>query len=376
MSSTMDLIRAGAQQAASGKQLDSNTIDKGVETSESSAVLSDGDFVTGSESTMDDLLPGSEDTQADSGDGQKKAEEQASSEASTKPQTSDKEVITVTDETGRRKKVEIDYTDRKAIKKAHELSVGARKWQAERDQALAATKAKDEKLSELSGNWQVMEAAYKNGGVEGIIDLLEGRPGASKAWLDKQIERHNFLQNASPKELQELQSREQAEKDRKEIDKIRKENEEFKKSITADRETAELRSLESRVHPSFERHRFADKLGDPEGEQMFDEMLWNTALQRLEPYEAKGLDISPELVEREFRTVAVALRKRIGAQAEKKASKVIEQKKQDATEHVQSQIKAGYKTSGTAQEARNLIQSGNLTGLLKNWGKYGNLFNK
>jgi predicted ATPase with chaperone activity len=109
---------------------------------------------------------------------------------------------------------------------------------------------------------------------------------------------------------------------------------------------------------------------------MFDEMLWNTALKRLEPYEEKGLDLTPELVEREFYNVSKALRSRIGLQAEKKASKAIEQKKREATENVQSKVMSGYKTEGAAQEARGLIDSNNLTGLLKNWGKYGSLFKK
>jgi hypothetical protein len=143
-----------------------------------------------------------------------------------------------------------------------------------------------------------------------------------------------------------------------------------------EKETAELRSLESTVHPVFDRYRFADKLGDSDTEQMFDEMLWNAALKRLEPYEEKGLPITADLVEREFKSVSTALRKRINLQAEKKAAKAVEQKKREATENVQAAVSNGYRSSSAAKEAEDLIKSGNIAGLFKGWGKYGKVFNK
>lgn len=326
--------------------------------------------VTGQESTNDDLLPGSEDAPADPQNAK------GTGQSPTKSDVSAKEVITVTDETGKRRKVEVDYSDRQAIKKAVEMMHGARKWQAERDQARQEVAKERTEKAELKANWNAMETAFQRGGVEGLIDLLEGKHGAYKAWEQKAIQRAKFLEQASPEEVQALEAREQATKSTRELERIRKENEEFRKQMTQTKEEADLSALSSRVTPVFDKYRFADKLGDSNDEHMFDEMLWNSALKRLEPYEEKGLEISPELVEREFRNVALAIRKRIGLQAEKKASKVIEQKKQEATENVQAKVMSGYKTGGAAKEARDLIESRNLTGLLKNWGKYGGLFNK
>ena len=88
-----------------------------------------------------------------------------------------------------------------------------------------------------------------------------------------------------------------------------------------------MKVLESTVHPSFDRYRFADKLGDANTEAMFDEMLWNSALKRLEPYEEKGIPLTSDLVEKEFKAVSVALRKQINVQAEKKAAKAVAQRK-------------------------------------------------
>ncbi len=376
MASTADLIRGGAASIASGKQVDSNSVGAAVGspevTSESTGVTVDeGEFTTAGESTTDDLLPG-EDTPKDSAEGDKGP---ASSEQ--KQTSENREVITVTDEHGRRKKLEIDYSDRKATRKAHEMAVGARKWQAERDQARQQLQKEMHEKSELRTNWEALEKTFQEKGLEGIVDLIEGRPGAFKQLEKKIIDRARFLDNASPEEIQALEAKERAELSNKELQRIRKENEDFRKEMAAEKETAELRSLESRVHPVFDKYRFADKLGDANDEHMFDEMLWNSALKRLEPYEEQGLSITPELVDREFRNVAMAIRKRIGLQAEKKAAKVVEQKKQEATENVQAAVKSGYSSGNkNAQEARDLINNGNLTSLLKGWSKYGSLFNK
>ncbi len=371
MASTMDIIRSGAQQAAAGKALDSNTIDSDSAGSDSNGVtIDEGQFVSAQESSDEDLLPGSETTP----EGSSESSEATSSDTKSQ-KTPGKETITVTDDKGRRK-LEIDYQDKESIKKAHIQAAGMRKFQAERDQALQSRKQLESQFGEIKSNMDILEKVYREGGVEGLVDLLEGKRGAYRSQVQKQIDRHEFMKKASPEEVEALTAREQSEKQGRELDRIRKENEEFRKQMTDERETSEMRSLESQVNPVFDKYRFSDKLGNPDDEHMFDEMLWNTALKRLNPYEEKGHTITPELIDQEFRNVAMSIRKRIGLQAEKKASRVIEQKKQEATENVQAKVMSGYKSSGNAQEARALIQNGNLTGLLKNWGKYGNLFQK
>lgn len=371
--STSDLIRSGAAQAAAGKELDSNTIGGDTNSESLGVSVDEGNFTTAGESEEIDLLPSDEAHEQDSSSD--KSQEQASS-SDKSGKTSSKEVITVTDETGRRRKVEIDYSDRKSIRKAHEMMHGARKWQAERDSAKSELSKVNADVAELKSNWNTLEKAFQERGEEGVIDLLAGRPGAYKQHIAKQLEKAKFLENASPEELEVFQAREASSLQSKELERIRKENEEFRQKMASEKEAAELSAIESRVHPVFEKYRFADKLGDANDEHLFDEMLWTSAMKRLEPYEDQGLQITPELIDREFRSVAMALRKRIGVQAEKKAAKVIEQKKQEATENVQSSVRAGYKSSSTANEARDLINNGNITSLLKGWGKYGSLFNK
>lgn len=357
---------SGGQQSSAGSGKDGTIVDA----NDSISVGSDGGEheVRSENSVVDDLLPGdSEDTPTDQS-------ATAEPKADGKQTASEKEVVTVTDESGRKRKIEIDYSDREATKKAHLMAAGMRKYQAERDQGIQARKDLETKLQEREKDWSALESAFQKGPEE-LFDLLTGRRGAFKEHVGRNVQKAEFLKNASPEEIQAMEAREQAENTSRELDRLRKDNEKFKKEVQEERDTAELRSLESRVNPAFSKYSFTDKLGNEDREQMFNEMLWNTALKRLEPYEEKGIDITPELVDSKFKEVATALRTQISTQANKRVGKVVEQKKQEATENVQSKVMSGYKTGGgKAQEARNLINKNDLTGLLKGWGTYGSLF--
>ena len=297
----------------------------------------------------------------------------AADPAAKPPVSAGKESVVVTDEKGKRK-IEVDFNNKDQIKKYVQMAHGARKWQAERDQALGKAKEVESKYSELRSNWDILEETYQSSGVEGLIDLLEGRNGAFNEWEKSRIDRHEALKKASPAERELFEAREREATRQREIERIRKENEDFRTKVSQEREQAELRSLEGTVHPVFDRYRFADKLGDSDTEQMFDEMLWTSALKRLEPYEEKGIPLTQDLIEKEFKTVSTALRKRINVQAEKRAAKAVEQKKREATENVQAAVSSGYRSTPVAKEAEDLIKNGNLGALFKGWGKYGKAF--
>lgn len=303
-----------------------------------------------------------------------KDQEAGAADPTAKPPVSvGKESVVVTDEKGKRK-IEVDFNNKDQIKKYVQMAHGARKWQAERDQALTKAKEVEGKYSELRSNWDILEQTYQSSGVEGLIDLLEGKQGAFSEWEKSRIDRYEALKKASPAERELFEAREREATRQREIERIRKENEDFRTKVSQEREQAELKSLESAVHPVFDRYRFADKLGDSDTEQMFDEMLWTSALKRLEPYEEKGIPLTQDLVEKEFKTVSTALRKRINVQAEKRAAKAVEQKKREATENVQAAVSSGYRSTPVAKEAEDLIKNGNLGALFKGWGKYGKAF--
>ena len=102
-------------------------------------------------------------------------------------------------------------------------------------------------------------------------------------------------------------------------------------------------------------------------------MLWTEALQRLEQYEEKSIDLTPELIDKEFRNAATLIRGEISSQAQKKAGQVISQKKQEATENVQSKVKSAHASSSDQEKLKQLIQSGDTNSIFKNWGTFGKL---
>jgi hypothetical protein len=371
-------LRSGSSSPTTGGQQATGAQNSTTASSEPVTRSEDLGVTVVGEDTQDTAQPATEsvlDLLGDSGDGETQSDSPATAAAkAAKAQgTPDgqKEFIFVTDESGKRRKVEIDYNDRASVKKAFELMHGSRKWQAERDRAITQQKEASEKAARYEKLWSAMERAYEEAGELGVLDLIGGKQGAAQEFLKKQYERQKFLENASEKEIAELQQRERLERLERELEKERKAKEEWTKKMEQERETAELRSLESRVNPTFEKYRFDGRLGNADDEAMFDEMLWNTTMKRLEPYEARGEEITRELVEREFRTVATAIRKRISGLAEKTASVAVEKKKQEALTNAQAASQNAYRKGGIAKEAGDMLRSGNLRGLFENWGKFG-----
>lgn len=335
---------------------------------EDMSVVDDSGSVNASDS-VDESNPETE-TQAESGeksDTPGKDSTASSEKKTSKTPDPNKEVITVTDDTGKRK-LEIDYSDRAATRKAHEMAAAARKWQADRDREAATRKKIEEAHMADRKVLNALEEAYASGGELAVIDLIAGKQGASAEFIQRQIDRAKFLEKASPAEKAALEARERLDAQEREIAKLRKEGETREQRIAAEREAAELASTESTVHPVFEKYRFDGKLGDAGDEEMFDEMLWNTALKRLKPYEDKGLPMTKELVDREFRTVATQLRKRINVQAEKRAAAVVEQKKQEATENAQASTVGAYSKGGMSAERNAMLSKGDLAGYFRSFG--------
>jgi hypothetical protein len=280
-----DTLLNGIQQAAAGKPLDSNTIDSDT-SSDSSASVDTDQSVRASDST-DDTMSQSEDAPTDSSDST--AQEAPEKVEAKQPTSSSKEVITISDDKGRRK-IEIDFSNREQLKKYVQMAHGARKWQTERDQALARLKERETKESERDKDWQSLEEAFQSG-YEHLIDRLAGRQGAFDEYVAQRQQR-THLQKTNPEAFAALQAKDLADKLAKDLEKEKSENAKFKKSITEEREQTEIKALEARVVPAFQKYRFADKLGNPNSEHRLDKMLWNDVMERLEPYETQGQEIT------------------------------------------------------------------------------------
>ena len=292
-------------------------------------------------------------------------EQQASSEAATSEQSLPAtEDLYVTLEDGRRAKITADYSDRNKIKKAYEMAAGMRKAFAERDKERSRIKELDSQMQELKGTWDKLETAYQSGGVEGLIDLLEGRAGASKDYIAKRLEQERLREAMSPAERAQLDMQERLELDRRQRETQertqRMELEKMQQRL-AEADEKETRAL---ITPSFEKHRFKGKLGDPVAEHHFDQAVWMQALSNLEQLDESQL--SPQVIDREFAKVSSAFARAAKMQAAKATKEAVETKKQEAKTQAAVSAMQGMNTPGNKErDLTKRLWAGDSVGVLK-----------
>lgn len=288
-------------------------------------------------------------------------EQSAATDSSSLPAT---EELLVTLENGRRAKITADYQDRAKIKKAYEMAAGMRKFQAERDQERTSAKELQAQYGEIKEVWDKLEDAYQSGGVEGLIDLLEGRQGAHKDYIAKQVERELYKESLNPAERAQLEYHERLEANRRaeeSRDRIRKQELERMEARLAEADEKETRAL---ITPSFERYRFKGKLGDPVAEHHFDQAVWMQALTNLEQFDES--DLTPETIDREFAKVSSAFARAAKQQATKATKEAVDTKKREAKEQAATAAMKGMNTSGTKeQDLTKRLWSGDTVGVLK-----------
>lgn len=275
----------------------------------------------------------------------------------------DIEEIIITDDSGR-KKVTVDWKDREKLKKYVQMAAGMRKYQVERDKATSELSELKPKYTDLAQSWEAVESAFSSGGVRGLIDLLAG-PGGYDKHLQAELQRVQTRQTATPSELERMDLEERLSTERKEREKLSRQVEDNLKKAQEKEEASSMKALESVVHPAFDKHRFAGKLGDAVVEAQLDQAVWDQAIKRLEQY-PESFELTSAVIEKEFREVSNAFRKIINKQSEQKVQKVIANKKVAAQEAAAAKVMRGYspKTSPNAEKFKSDMRSGNLVSAL------------
>ena len=268
------------------------------------------------------------------------ADEAQSQAASNEPK---EEYVYVTDDSGQRKKIKVDFTPDK-VKKAYEMAAGMRKFQAERDRykkEVEAVQAIREEYEDLKKSWTTLEETVRTKGVEGVLDLLLNKEGAYQEYLQREFERREFLKNASPAERERFELEERLARAEREKAQKAKEFEEFQNKLLKQKEQQEELELKNLIVPAFSKHRFAGTLGDSVLEERLDQAVWNQALSNLENL-PDNIPLSNALVEKEFREVAATFRKAINRQAVAKAKEVVETRKANAQAAVAAKAASGF----------------------------------
>jgi hypothetical protein len=269
--------------------------------------------------------------------------------------------IKITDDKGQRK-VKVDFSDKDKLTKYVQLAYGARKWQKERDEV---KKQLDEKVQ----MWDKFEAAWKQG-YKGLINTLEGSGDAFDKLVTAEIERRQALEDMSPVERRNMEVEERIRQQQLESDKLKSTYEKKLEEISKKESEAETKELQSKINPSFERYRFAGKLGNEVAEHEFDTMLWERTLARLEKL-PETTQITQAVIDKEFRAVASLMSGHLKGQAEKEVKKSIETKKTVAANKVQAAAKRGVTPKAGIDEVKESLRAGNMTEALTKFFKSG-----
>lgn len=279
--------------------------------------------------------------------------------------TESDDYVFVTDDKGRRK-VKVDYNDKGKVKKAFELAAGMRKFQAERDKANTALETAKTELAEYQKRFAKLEEAWEQGKEDGIIRLLSGNQRS----LDHVIqERNEYLkrrESADPAELARMDAEELARSKDSAIQKMEARLKEMEAKQEQNLVLAEQQKMEAMTYPAFDKFRFTGKVGDQEAATTLDEMMWTKATRAFDEYASQGVNITPEVVEREFKRLHGLLSRTIKQEAEKKVSSTIEQKKASALGMAQKQMTNAMTSKSYGQKAQDALNQGDIKSFFRN----------
>ena len=249
-----------------------------------------------------------------------------------------------------RTKVKIDYSDREAIKKAYVEAAGMRRAFTKANREAKSHKDTQAKLDSLQGDWDKIEEAWSSDGVKGIVSILsQNNPNAWQEAVDAEIEQRNFIAQMSPEDRYKYDLNLQQEAaSKKETELEKKYQDLYNKQLQAE-ERAQEKKLESQLHPTFDRYRFAGKLGDAVAEAEFDESMWLKVTNRLAQY-PEDKELTQAIIDKEFRTVANRMRKHLNVQVEKKLKKAVNNQKAEASKRAQVIASKGLSGSGAKRE--------------------------
>lgn len=263
---------------------------------------------------------------------------------------------------GKRQSIKIDYENKEAIKQAHLKAAGMRKFQAERDQERKSSQQLKAELDKFKSDFEKLESLYKNG-AKSLFMGLGGEEEWNKA-VDAELKQRQYIASLTPEERYRVDLQKQNEVAQKQKSEVETKYQKMLETLEQKEDLATQKSLESKLHPSFDRYRFAGKLADPVVEHQLDETIWNQVTRKLAEY-PDHVELSQALIDKEFRTVSQNLQKVINVQAEKKVTQTVEKKKVEAAKTAQFVAKKGLANTGEKDKFIENVRSGNIVDAMK-----------
>lgn len=351
------------EQSSNEPQLESDSID-----SESPEVESSPSLMDEYEKMLEEEGEGEEDDELAASEDSEESITSLPSTSSKKSKDSPKgdiEEILVKGAEGRKQKLKINYSDKKAIKQAFIKAAGMRKFQAERDSALSSYRTMKEDYDGLKNDFSKIDEAYEAHGAKGIVELLGGEEAWQKA-VDDELANREYIAGLSSEQKYKMEMEKRDKLYQQQLQAERSQRETFQKQMEEKEFQTSLRELESKLHPAFDRYRFAGKLGDAATENLYDEAIWGKVKERLAEY-PDDLELSQAIIDKEFRTVANAFKKHIKIQTEKQVKNTVAKRKSETAQRAQVAAKKGLKGSSAQRQMLQKLREGNLADALKLW---------
>lgn len=222
-------------------------------------------------------------------------------------------------------KVKIDYTDRAAIKRAHQKAAGVdhlykryKEIRTERDET-AAKAAEYQKDKQLLGELEVAFGEGGQAGFEGLVDrLMRGSGGVSAAvpLLKGIVDKYEKL-TKDPGYQRELD----LQKERAEAAQWKKKVEAMEGQIAEQATQQKLHAAQAAVDSVYPQYSFKGKLGDPVNEQRLDEFMFTALQSRLAQAEGAGYPLTPDLVRTAIKEISATIPAAIHQEARRLATR-------------------------------------------------------
>jgi hypothetical protein len=284
----------------------------------------------------------------------------------------DVEKITVTGPNGK-EEIEINYSDREAIKKAFSMSHGARKWAAERDSLAKRLKEIEPDFDDAVKTRDTIVDTFKERGFKGLVNLLLQDEGGWQKLVDAEVEKAMLYRSATPEGKAKLEAEAryeemyqkmkfQEEKNTREAALMEKRKQE---AAAAEQASAEA-SFNTMASTSLKMHSFTGKLGDAELEARLDDSVWSGVRKALSQL-PDDTDITPQLLDGLVAKEAALFSKGLGKKVESDVKQKVEQKKQDSATKLASAAQQGMGKSGAVEGFTDALNKGDTASAIKAW---------
>lgn len=293
----------------------------------------------------DDSTPEEPESDADAKDEGSQDEPEAEADDSPEPQEGDSTTFKIGP-----KDVNIDFKNPESVKSAldevktlvRKYQKGMRKFQRERDDARRKAKSasSDPKLEKDAKDFRQLSKLWSEGGVQAVVDQLAKVQG--KSWddfIDAAIERRQ-LEEKNPDKAEALGYKDAYEKALAKVETLEARISDIEGNRTKDAEAQEEKALQQLIDPVYQRFSFDGKLDDSESEDAFNDVLWTRSINELQKL-PEGTELTRTMVRKVFKKHRDVIARKLKAQAEGEADKIVKKKAKDAVEHMQSAVRSG-----------------------------------